>query len=161
MKKLLLVNFIITYTLIVFPFPFSNMEKSLMYNKIGYFYINHIVMPEYGFFKCSTFVSCNGKFPKHLIKVKIKEFSSEWQIKDFVKKIDYPPYRLVVNTEELNTVNESLKDSGKNYYYIITTSSGQGEEAKKVTDFFVFLVFIFLQYILYKIETYIIKKKYV
>ena len=105
MKKLLLVNFIITYTLIVFPFPFSNMEKSLMYNKIGYFYINHIVMPEYGFFKCSTFVSCNGKFPKYLTKVKIKEFSSEWQIKDFVKKIDYPPYRLVDNIEELNTIN--------------------------------------------------------
>ena len=158
MKKLLLVNFIITYTLIVFPFPFSNMEKSLMYNKIGYFYINHIVMPEYGFFKCSTFVSCNGKFPKYLTKVKIKEFSSEWQIKDFVKKIDYPPYRLVNNIEELNTINESLKDAGKNYYYIVTSSAGQGEEAKKVTDFFVLLFFIFLQYILYKIETYIINK---
>ena len=145
----------------IFPFPFSNMEKSLMYNKIGYFYVNHIVMPEYRFFKCFRFVNCEGKFPKHLTKVKIKEFSSEWKIKDFVKKIDYPPYRLVVNIDELNTINDSLKDAGKNYYYIITTSSGEGEEAKKVTDLFIFLVFIFLQYILYKIETYIIKKKYV
>ena len=131
-----------------------------MYNKIGFFYVNYVVMPEYRFFKCSTLVICDDvKAPKHLTKIKIKEFTTEWHIEDFVKKINYPPYRLVVNIQELNTINESLKDAGKNYYYIITTSAGQGEEAKKVTDLFVILVFIFLQYILYKIEFYIINKK--
>ena len=82
------------------------------------------------------------------------------EIKDFVKKIDYPPYRLVVNIDELNTINDSLKDAGKNYYYIITTSSGEVKKQRKL-PIYLFLVFIFLQYILYKIETYIIKKKYV
>ena len=159
---IIIINLFITYLLIIFPFPFSKLSNSYLYNSIGYHYYHNIVMPEFYFYKCEQLWSmdrCMGqeKFSPWEVKNEINEFGGNWKINEFIKRKDTYPF-IDIDTDALRVINESIKDSGSKHYYIIVSSAGSGDEGRKITNFAVIIFFILMNYLIYKIETVIIKK---
>ena len=90
-KAVLIINFLLAYFIILFPFPFASLEKSLLYKAIGYTYINYVVRPEYRFQKCIwDFSGCKEgqKFSKFSGYSKITENNKIYYSKDFFIKDD-------------------------------------------------------------------------
>ena len=96
-KTILVINFLLAYAVIVFPFPFASIEKSLLYHRIGYVYVNYVVGPEYRFQKCVNIYGCKQgqTFSKYSGYSKLTENNKVYYSEDFVIKSDYFPYRIL------------------------------------------------------------------
>ena len=146
-KTILVINFLLAYAVIVFPFPFASIEKSLLYHRIGYVYVNYVVGPEYRFQKCGNTYGCKEgqKFYKFSGYSKITENNKIYNSEDFVFKVDYPPYR-ILDFERLDNLNIELKDTNKKYHYIIVATGDQKNQGT-IHGFLLIAFFIFTQWL--------------
>ena len=147
-KIILVINFLLSYSVILFPFPFASLEKSLLYNPIGYAYVNYVVWPEYRFQKCLWgFSGCKEgqKFSKFSGYSKITENNKVYYSKDFFIKDDYPPYQ-ILDFERLDNLNRELKDMNKKYHYIIVAAGDQKDQGT-IHGFLLIAFFIFTQWL--------------
>ena len=160
-KAVLIINFLLAYFIILFPFPFASLTKSLLYKPIGYIYVNYVVWPEYRFQKCLWgFSGCKEeqKFSKFSGYSKITENNKIYNSKDFVFKVDYPPYR-ILDFERLDNLNRELKDMNKKYHYIIVGIGDQKDQGT-IHGFLVIAFFIFTQWLNWRYRFLISRKLY-
>ena len=149
-KTILVINFLLAYFVILFPFPFGSLEKSYLYNPIGSIWTNYFVMPEHRLVKCpiDTIIDpCNEErqFSKYHGHSKIEENNNIYWSKDFVIKVNYPPYR-VLDFERIDKLNRELVSMNKDYYYMII-GTGDPKVRGKVHGPFVVIFFIFTQWL--------------
>ena len=147
-KIILVINFLLSYSVILFPFPFASLEKSLLYKAIGYTYVNYVVRPEYRFQKCIwDFSGCKEgqKFSKFSGYSKLTENNKVYYSEDFVIKSDYFPYR-ILDFERLDKLNRELKDTNKKDHYIIA-GTGDQKDAKALQYIVIAIFFIFTQWL--------------
>ena len=152
---------ILLYFIILFPFPFASLEKSLLYKAIGYTYVNYVVRPEYRFQKCIwDFSGCKEgqKFSKFSGYSKITENNKIYNSEDFVFKVDYPPYR-ILDFERLDNLNIELKDMNKKYHYIIVATGDQKDQGT-IHRFLLIAFFIFTQWLNWRYRFLISEKLY-
>ena len=159
-KTILVINFLLAYAVIVFPFPFASIEKSLLYHRIGYVYVNYVVGPEYRFQKCVNIYGCKEgqTFSKYSGYSKLTENNKVYYSEDFVIKSDYFPYR-ILDFERLDKLNRELKDTNKKYYYIIVGIGDQRDQGT-IHGFLVIAFFIFTQWLNWRYRFLISEKLY-
>ena len=146
-KTILVINFLLAYAVIVFPFPFASIENSLLYHRIGYVYVNYVVGPEYRFQKCVNIYGCKEgqTFSKYSGYSKLTENNKVYYSEDFVIKSDYFPYR-ILDFERLDKLNRELKDTNKKYHYIIA-GTGDQKDAKALQYIVIAIFFIFTHWL--------------
>ena len=160
-KAVLIINFLLAYFIILFPFPFASLAKSLLYKPIGYIYVNYVVWPEYRFQKCIwDFSGCKEgqKFSKFSGYSKITENHKIYNSEDFVFKVDYPPYR-ILDFERLDNLNIELKDMNKKYHYIIVATGDQKDQGT-IHGFLLIAFFILTQWLNWRYRFLISEKLY-
>jgi hypothetical protein len=105
------------------------------------------VGPHYSFHTCANIYGCKEgqKFSKYSGYSKLTENNKVYYSEDFVIKSDYFPYR-ILDFERLDKLNRDLKDTNKQYHYIIV-GTGDQKDAKALQYIVIAIFFIFTQWL--------------